>query len=114
MKEGIWLYTVENNVKCLECGNKGAIQEYGKYFANGVGELAAEVKAYENVRNKPYMSRAMGFGGTIPHKCLNCGNYGLIDYGGLEGYKQAFESIKEPLKVIDGGRQKQHSDVKGK
>jgi len=45
VKEGIWLYIIEKNGKCLECGNRGAIQEYGKYFASGVGELADEVKA---------------------------------------------------------------------
>lgn len=94
MKEGIWLYTVEKDVKCLECGSKGAIQEYGKYFSQGVGKLADEIKSYEDVRNKPYMSSAVGFGGTIPHKCLNCNNHGLIDFGGLEGYKKAFETIK--------------------
>ena len=41
------------------------------------------------------MSHAVGFGGTIPWECMNCGNRGLIDFGGLEGYEKAFETIKE-------------------
>lgn len=88
------LYVVNENVKCLQCDCKGAIQHYGHYYPTGVGELADEISVYEDVRNKPYMAPAMGFGGTIPFKCLNCGNLGLIDYGGLEGYRKAFETIK--------------------
>jgi hypothetical protein len=39
------------------------------------------------------MNQYGGFGSTIPWVCLNCGNIGLIDFGGLEGYKLAFERI---------------------
>lgn len=92
MKQSINLYSIEKDAICLECGNKGAVQHYGKYYPNGVGELADKTKSYEDVRNKPHMSHAMGFGGTIPHSCLNCGNVGLIDFGGLEGYKKAFKT----------------------
>jgi hypothetical protein len=87
------LYTIRKDAKCLQCGNKGAVQYYGDFYPKGVGELADEIEVYEDVRNVPHMSRAGGFGGTIPHKCLNCDSVGLIDYGGLEGYKQAFTSI---------------------
>lgn len=107
------LYTIEENVVCLECGNKGAIQYYGRYYPNGVGELADELNAYEGVRDKAHMSHAMGFGGTIPHKCMNCGNTGLIDFGGLEGFKQAFQSItrnKVNLTVIDGEKKEKAGD----
>lgn len=106
MKKKVELYTVEKDVICLECGNKGAVKHYGQYYPSGVGELADEIEVYEDVRNEPYMSHAMGFGGTIPHKCLNCDNVGLIDFGGLEGYKQAFRSKREPFKVIDGNKGK--------
>ncbi|PLS18884.1 hypothetical protein CVD28_00340 [Bacillus sp. M6-12] len=89
------LYTVLKDVKCVKCENRGAIQHYGKYYPKGVGELADEIKVYEDVRNKPYMSRSMGFGGTIPHECMNCGNIGLIDFGGLEGYDQGFVTLTD-------------------
>lgn len=36
----------------------------------------------------------MGFGGTIPYECTNCGNVGLIDMDRLEGYHLAFKTIK--------------------
>lgn len=93
MKPKVKLYTVQKDVVCLQCGNKGAIQSYGTYYEKGVGELADDIKSYEKVRHTPYMSHSAGFGGTIPYKCMNCGNVGLIDFGGLEGYKQGFKSI---------------------
>lgn len=94
-KEGTKVFSIRKDVRCIACKNKGAIQFYGNYHPKGVGNLADEISAYENVRNKPYMSHAMGFGGTIPHECMNCGNIGLIDFGGLEGYKHAFETITD-------------------
>lgn len=94
-KKGTKVYQVRKDVRCLSCHNKGAIQYYGNYHPNGVGELADEISAYKDVKSKPYMSHAMGFGGTIPHECLNCGNVGLIDFGGLEGYKHAFETMND-------------------
>lgn len=95
MKQSEELFTVREDVVCLECGNKGAIQHYARYYPNGIREKADGITSLEKYRNRPYMSRAMGFGGTIPHRCMNCGNVGLIDFGGLEGYKEAFRSIKE-------------------
>lgn len=94
------LYTINKNVKCVKCGNKGAIQIYGWYYPSGLGDRVDEFgnimkPIMEKYRDEPYMDHAMGFGGTIPHECMNCGNVGLIDYGGLEGYKMAFESIKK-------------------
>ena len=94
MNEPEELFTIIPNVICLKCGNKGAVQPYGKYYPDGVGELADQYKSFESVQDKPYMSAAMGFGGTLPSRCLNCGNTGLIDIAGLEGYKQAFKTVR--------------------
>lgn len=98
-KIGEDLYSINKNVKCIKCGCHGAVQSYGSYYLNGIDNIGEEgslvyqlMKQYEH---KPYMSHAMGFGGTIPWECLNCGNVGLIDFGGLEGYKLAFESMGE-------------------
>ena len=87
------LYEVNKHVRCLKCGNKGAIKFYGNYFPSGLKDQADEF--LQKYKNSPYMSRAVGFGGTIPWECMNCGNRGLIDFGGLEGYEKAFETIKE-------------------
>lgn len=89
------LYTVRHDVECVKCQNKGAVKSYGEYYPKGVGELADDIKSYEDVRDKPHMSHYGGFGGTLPYKCLNCGNTGLIDFGGLEGYKMAFRTMKQ-------------------
>ena len=96
MKPQVDLYSVNKDVRCVKCGNKGAIQSYGRYHRKGMGEKAG--KYYEKYKDTPYMESVMGFGGTIPHECMNCGNRGLIDYGGLEGYEKAFETIVEEIK----------------
>ena len=111
-KKSVALYTVEENVICLNCGNKGAVKYYGDYYPNGVGDLADELEVLKEVKNKPYMSRAMGFGGTIPHKCLNCGNIGLIDTDGLEGIQQGFRSIKKPFIVLERGKKEKEQGEK--
>lgn len=98
MSKNISLFTVREDVTCIKCGNKGAVQFYGKYFPRGIGNEANRSKYLEEYRNKPYMSHAIGFGGTIPHKCMNCGNTGLIDFGGLEGYKMAFKTLEKSTK----------------
>lgn len=67
------LYTVAKDVKCLKCGNIGAVKSYG---------------IYNNTKDQ--IIHTLGFGGTVPHSCLKCGNTGLIGFGGLEGYKKAF------------------------
>lgn len=97
MKHKIELYEVNHSVKCLRCNHKGAIQCYGTWHPNGIGDEADYFKiiSMEKYRDSPYMSHTMGFGGTIPWHCTNCGNYGLIDHGGLEGFEMAFESVKE-------------------
>lgn len=87
------LYTIKKDVICLECGGVGAIQSYGKYYPNGLEGKYKDIKVLEKYQDKPYMSRSVGFGGTIPYECINCGNQGLIDFGGLEGYQQAFKSV---------------------
>jgi DNA-directed RNA polymerase subunit N (RpoN/RPB10) len=101
MKDGVMLYTVEEDVRCLNCNGRGAIQAYGRYFSNGKKNLDGIKEADKEVLNKPYMSRVVGFGGTIPYRCLNCGKSGLIGYSGLEGYEKAFESI---IETDDGTR----------
>ncbi len=85
-KEGIKLYTINTDVECVKCGNIGAVQHYGEWYESGLGSK----------RDKPFMDYAMGFGGTIPYRCLNCDNVGLIDIvGNFEGYKRAFEKIRQ-------------------
>ncbi len=91
------LYEIKKDVKCIECGNTCAIRYYGKYYPVGLKSNAGQF--LEKYKNSPYMSRAVGFGGTIPWECTKCGNKGLIDIGGLECYKKAFESIKKDEEV---------------
>jgi len=94
-ESNIKLYTIKKNVKCVACGNKGAVQSYAKLYPGGLGDEVGDSKVLEKYRNKEFINHTMGFGGTIPHECLNCGNTGLIDIDGLEGYKKAFETIKK-------------------
>jgi hypothetical protein len=95
------LYEINKDVQCLKCGNKGAVQSYGKWYPKGLGDKVDQFETslvkniMEKHRNNSYMSMACGYGGTIPWECMNCGNTGLVDMGGLELYKQAFETIKE-------------------
>ncbi len=98
MKAEDQLYRVKNDAQCLKCGCRGAVQFYGNFYPEGIGERAdnggpLSKKALEKYRDSEHMSHAMGFGGTIPWECLNCGNTGLIDSGGLEGYQQAFRTM---------------------
>lgn len=89
------LYSIREDVKCVKCGNKGAVKQYGTYYPNGMKEKTPNSKVYEKYRNDPHLSRTGGLGGTIPYRCLNCENSGLIDMEGLEGLRKAFETIKE-------------------
>jgi hypothetical protein len=66
------LYKWHRGLRCLKCGHNGAIQAVGKLKEDGK------------------LSPIIGFGGTIPLVCTNCGNCGLIDTE-IEGYKIAFE-----------------------
>lgn len=84
------LYTINKDVTCIKCGNIGAIKFYGSWYPQGLKEESSGYEFLQEYKNKPFMSHAMGFGGTIPHQCLNCGNTGLIDMNGLEGYEKAF------------------------
>lgn len=56
--------SVNINISCDCCGNIGA------------GKLSN-----------------IGPGGTVPWVCPACGNSGLADFGGLEGYKKGFTSL---------------------
>jgi hypothetical protein len=94
------LYILNSNAVCLNCGHKGAVQFYGSYYPYGLGddvdkfgEISREFM--QKYRNKPYMSSAVGFGGTIPYECTNCGSVGLIDMDRFEGYNKAFTIKKE-------------------
>jgi len=87
MDNKINLYKVVRDVKCIKCNSNGAIQSYGTYD-----------------ETKEKMSHTLGFGGTIPYQCLNCGNAGLINFGGLEGYKKAF--IRLPKKDDGEGQER--------
>lgn len=89
------LYTINKSVKCVKCGNRGAVKSYAKWYPDGLGDEVGESKFLEKYRNSPFMNHTCGFGGTIPHECLNCGNIGLIDIDGLEGYNKAFETINK-------------------
>lgn len=96
------IYNVRDDVRCTACGCKGAVQYAGTYYPHGMKEEldkyekdSVVAKAYEKYRNQCYVSPAIGFGGTIPYRCMNCDNTGLIDIHGLEGYKKAFETIKD-------------------
>lgn len=70
------LYKAHKNAVCLKCSHVGAIQFVGRLKEDG------------------RISRAVGFGGTIPLECTNCGNTGLLGGGeirpGLEGYETTF------------------------
>lgn len=68
------LYEVHKNLRCLKCGNIGAVEFYGKW--NGC--------THE-------MGYALGFGGTIPYECLACDNKGLTI--AMETYLPTFEYI---------------------
>jgi hypothetical protein len=89
-KKGQCLYQVNTDVICVKCGHRGAVKYYGKWYSSGLGDV--NTKSLEKYRSQPYMSHAVGFSGTIPWQCTNCGNQGLIDFGGLEGYAKAFET----------------------
>lgn len=87
------LYVIRRDVHCIRCGHLGAVQLYGCWYPEGLGDRA-NCKSLEKYRDREYMDHALGFGGIIPWECMNCGNKGLIDIGSLEGYKKAFEINK--------------------
>lgn len=91
------LYSLNKEVICLKCNHYGAIQFYGHYYPKGMKKEG--ISSYAKYRHTPILTKALGFGGTIPHECTNCNNIGLIDYGGLEGYKQAFKTITKNEKI---------------
>jgi hypothetical protein len=92
------LYLVDRNIKCIVCGHKGAVEYFGRWHPKGMGDKVDEIKTeefkkiIEKYRDNPHMSNAMGYGGTIPYECTNCGNRGLVDIE-LEGYKKTFKTI---------------------
>jgi hypothetical protein len=93
--DGIRLYEVRKDVKCLKCGCKGAVISYGHWYPNGMGDRALKLPSvYHKYKDQPKMSQMMGPGGTIPHECLNCGNVGLINMS-MECINKGFETIKE-------------------
>lgn len=85
------LYKICKDAICIKCESKGAVQSFGEWCPNGLGEDVGTSIVLEKYRDTPFMNQSFGFGGTIPYECLNCGNTGLIDMDGLEGYNKAFE-----------------------
>ena len=77
VNHNIDLHTVRTDLECVDCGNVGAVKFYGKY----------------NHRTKE-MNHAVGFGGTIPYRCLKCNTVGLERLP-MEGYKVKFKKIEE-------------------
>ena len=55
---------------------------------------------YGKYYNKEHLFNSIGFGGTIPYVCPNCGNIGLINCS-LEGYDNAFEDDSYPPVLDD-------------
>lgn len=76
------LFEVNFDAVCDKCGHKGAVKFFGDWRDTGDKDTR--------------MNYAVGFGGTIPYRCTNCGNIGMIDSDGLEGYKKAFTIPKCP------------------
>lgn len=93
--EAINLYKIKDDVECIKCGNKGAVQFYGKWYESGLGDKAKESNSLKKFVNKPFMNHAGGLGGNTPYRCLNCGNTGLIDVDMFEGFNIAFRKIKK-------------------
>lgn len=94
-QDKIKLHVVDESVICNKCGHIGAVKAYGVFYPRGVGDLADNVAIYEKHRNTPYLSHNLGFGGTIPYRCTNCKNCGLIGDIALEGYEPTFSKIEE-------------------
>ena len=91
------LYEVNHNVVCTRCGNKGAVKRFGQWYPNGLGnQVENSISPLKKEhKEKSFMSHYISPGGTFPWECTNCSNIGLIDYGGLEGYSKAFETVSE-------------------
>lgn len=96
------LYEVNVDAICLKCKCKGAVKLYGRYYPEGIGDLADEVRGFEEVRNSSYMDYTVNFSGENAYKCLNCKNVGLIDSNDSERYKKGFKTIKESGKQLKG------------
>ncbi|MDD3906504.1 MAG: hypothetical protein PHS46_08310, partial [Candidatus Omnitrophica bacterium] len=65
------LYKVRKDVTCLQCGHKGAVRYRGGFYRSGLpyDAIAGMPEIYGKYYNRPYMSSAVGFGGTIPWEC---------------------------------------------
>lgn len=71
--ESVLFYLVNPKAVYDHCGHRGAIQSEGKWYPE-----------------HSLLQPPLGPGGTIPWVCTNCGNRGLINMRGLEGFEQAF------------------------
>jgi len=83
------LYIINRNTKCIKCGFIGSVKYFGDWVYD---DLVIDGKI---VIAGPHLSPAVGLGGIVPYECLNCGNSGMVDIGGLEGFKMAFKSIRD-------------------
>lgn len=93
------LFEVREDVVCNKCGNRGAVRAYGGYFPHGMHEEFKDFFHDSYIKDEyqkvaPRMFSISGLGGTVPWRCLNCGNSGLTNFVGLEGYKCAFTKIE--------------------
>lgn len=93
-KSNMGLYEVNRKLKCTKCGHIGAIRSYGTLYPKGLGDEAKGILSLQEYKDKQFFSHTMGFGGTIPWECTNCGNVGLEDFDGLEGYRKTFKKIE--------------------
>jgi len=91
----IRLYEINKNVRCIKCRHKGAVQFYGQWYPNGLGDDARKVPELQKYRDNFFMNPTCSFGGIMPWECTNCDNYGLIDFVSLEGYVMAFETTRD-------------------
>ena len=91
------IYHINKDVTCKTCGCHFAYQCAGKLYPQGLPK--EKIMKYKEVfgkyYNKCYFSAPVGFGGTIPWICGNCGKIGVIGEGeiGLEGYPVQFKLL---------------------
>ena len=73
-----YVVEVRKDVKCIKCGNIGAIQKVGI------------------IRDNATIDYILGYAGTLAWQCMNgkCSNGGLIDIKKFECIEKGFETIK--------------------
>lgn len=82
MNQGEKMYTLTQDVLCLKCGHKGALQVYSDY----VGEYL--------------MTHNGDIAGNAPFECSNCGNKRYLYSGDCESDEKSFITIAEARKIV--------------